>query len=65
MARTVVSKHADAVNEAPFKGTHYSMWESTQLRLSGAIIGVIAAASARPNKESRQTALKWVERSSE
>jgi hypothetical protein len=41
MARTIVSKHADAVNETPFKGAHHSMWESTQLRLSGAIIGVI------------------------
>jgi hypothetical protein len=64
--RTIVlSKHAAAVIEARQWGTNHSMRDNTQFRVSGAIIGMSAAASARPNKQNKQTTLKWVEIKSE
>ena len=41
------------------------MWDSTQLKFSGAIVGMTAAASAKPSKPNRQTIFKWVGRSDE
>ena len=41
------------------------MWDSTQARYSGAIIGTIATESAKPNTQNRHTTLNGVERSGE
>jgi hypothetical protein len=41
------------------------MWDSTQVRYSGAIIGTITAESARPNTQNKPTTLNGVERSGE
>ena len=41
------------------------MWDNTQARYSGAIIGTIATESAKPNTQNKHTTLNAVERSGE